>query len=119
MYKRQAINEKLYYQMVEVAAKRQMGVKEWLEGVIREKLFSESDTTINDLTPDEVASLVDALMFYANPETYLAIVIVPDPPCGAFVDDVSEVDGWGCRPGKLAREVLDRIANRIPEDTAE
>ena len=47
-----------------------------------------------------------ALEFYANPESYFAIAIVGDRPCGSFIDDFSETDTMGVRPGKLAREVL-------------
>jgi len=51
----------------------------------------------------------EALAFYANPETYIAIGFFPDPPCGEFMDDFSdapmpEYGLTGHRPGKLARE---------------
>lgn len=49
--------------------------------------------------------------FYANPDTYFAIGIMPDPPCGEFMDDFSTHEGIGYsdgdqRPGKRAREAL-------------
>jgi hypothetical protein len=55
--------------------------------------------------------LREALAFYADPDTYLAIGFFPDPPCGAFVDDFSVHGSPGYadddeRPGRLAREAL-------------
>lgn len=52
-----------------------------------------------------IAALEEALAFYADPDTYFAIGFMADPPCGAFVDDASEVDGYP-RPGKRARTAL-------------
>lgn len=56
-----------------------------------------------------VDKLVEALEFYADPENYHAILILPDRPSGAFADDFSDAehpdyDRW--MPGKLARETL-------------
>ena len=54
------------------------------------------------------AALLEALEFYADPESYVAIGFFPDPPCGAFADDVSDTgEQWGHRPGKKARAVLE------------
>ena len=53
-----------------------------------------------------------ALEFYADPETYYAIAIVPDPPCGEFMDDFSEVEDGVKKPGKRAREAL---TSPVPE----
>ena len=52
-----------------------------------------------------------ALAFYADPDTYFAIGIFPDPPCGDFMEDYSEhgSDDYphgDQRPGKRAREAL-------------
>jgi hypothetical protein len=47
----------------------------------------------------------EALEFYANPETYLAIGFFPDPPCGEFMDDFDET-AEGLKPGKRARAAL-------------
>ena len=63
------------------------------------------DQTIAQLEA-EVVKLKEALEFYATPETYFAIGFFPDRPCGAFMDDFSETDYLGIKPGKLAREVL-------------
>jgi len=59
-----------------------------------------------------IDKLIDALSFYADPDTYFAIGILPDKPCGAFIDDMSEDhDGDYNRPmpGKLARQTLREI----------
>lgn len=65
---------------------------------------------VNQLA-DEIERLRTALAFYADPNTYFAIGFLPDPPCGAFIDDWSEHGGTDFepgdeRPGKRAREVL-------------
>lgn len=56
------------------------------------------------------SELVDALKFYADPNTYFAIGFFPDAPCGQFIKDFSDDHGdsesEGHRPGKLARKVL-------------
>ena len=52
----------------------------------------------------------EALEFYANPQTYVAIGFWPDSPCGDFMDDFSDDHGDetadGFRPGKRARSAL-------------
>ena len=50
--------------------------------------------------------LKEALSFYANPGTYIAIGFLPYPPCGDFMNDFSETD-LGVRPGKIARKALE------------
>lgn len=50
----------------------------------------------------------DALVFYAQPETYFAIAVLGDPPCGDFVRDFSKTNNLGYKPGKRARRVLDK-----------
>lgn len=55
-----------------------------------------------------IAELEAALEFYANPDTYFAIGFFPDLPCGDFMDDFEEIDIRGYKPGKKARECLDR-----------
>jgi len=59
-----------------------------------------------------IEALEAALEFYANPETYHAIVMLGDEPCGEFADDFSE-DEWTKEsgydrpmPGKIARTAL-------------
>lgn len=57
-----------------------------------------------------VKRLEEALVFYADPDTYCAISFLPDPPCGEFINDVSEVDAdYGYNrpmPGARARRAL-------------
>lgn len=59
-------------------------------------------------------ALAGALEFYADPNTYIAIGFLPDPPCGDFMDDFEELEGelghpdggtW-TKPGKRARAAL-------------
>ena len=55
----------------------------------------------------EVARLREALEFYADPGNYFAVMIMGDPPCGAFADDVSDTgEEYGWRHGKRARQAL-------------
>lgn len=62
--------------------------------------------------------LVNALMFYADPDTYFAISVLPDPPCGGFADDFGEIEYFDdqdqlvetvLRPGEHARSALEDI----------
>ncbi|MCF8356990.1 MAG: hypothetical protein K9H48_21300 [Melioribacteraceae bacterium] len=57
----------------------------------------------------EVYQLQEALKFYADPETYIAVGIFPDEPCGDFIHDFSETLYFGAKPGKLARETLSKL----------
>ena len=61
----------------------------------------------------EAAQMRAALEFYANPDTWFATSLLTDPPCGAIVDDFSEIDGRE-RLGKRARQA---IANLPGEKT--
>lgn len=54
--------------------------------------------------------LREALEFYADPETYFAIGIFPDPPCGEFINDFSDTE-LGVKPGAKARAVLEECSN--------
>jgi hypothetical protein len=63
------------------------------------------------MTKDEqIEILTKALLFYANPETYFALAVLADPPCGDFARDYSDDHGHpeldGDRYGKCAREAL-------------
>lgn len=62
---------------------------------------------------DRVGELEEALLFYADPDTYFAIGMIPDRPCGALMEDWSIArpvyyDGGHetCKPGKRARTAL-------------
>ena len=59
-----------------------------------------------------VGEALEALKFYADPDTYFAIAFMGDRPCGEFADDLSE-DDWTREcdfdrpmPGKRARKAL-------------
>lgn len=61
------------------------------------------------------AALREALSFYADPESYFAIALWTDPPCGEFADDLDEsykdmpefeTNMEGERPGARARKAL-------------
>ncbi len=54
---------------------------------------------------EQVEKLTEALAFYGDPDSYFAVAVRGDSPCGEFAYDLSEIDGtW--RPGKRARETL-------------
>lgn len=60
-----------------------------------------------------IKELEDALAFYANPDSYFAVFIVGDRPCGEFADDFSYCDHLAeygpydrPMPGKHARVTL-------------
>lgn len=64
----------------------------------------------NDLAT-RVLELEKTLRFYADPESYFALFILPDRPAGMFADDFSDVEETDFTynrpmPGALAREVL-------------
>jgi len=61
----------------------------------------------NQIFRSQISKLREALEFYADPETYLAILFYPDPPNGEFMDDFEEVDKDDYKPGKRARKALE------------
>lgn len=56
----------------------------------------------------KLAAAIEALRFYGDPDTYVAVAMIADPPCGEFIEDFSEIDGVE-RPGKRARATLAEI----------
>jgi len=62
--------------------------------------------------------LLETLQFYADPMTYFAVGFFPDSPYGEFMEDFSETEELGEKPGKRAREVLDKIVDLIKRPTA-
>ena len=75
---------------------------------------------INHCNEDNFIKLVEALTFYADPETYFAVSVFGDPPCGAFASDIGTLeylDDHGNvvdtehRPGEYARTVLADVLN--------
>jgi hypothetical protein len=58
------------------------------------------------------ALILETLIFYADPETYFAVGIFPDPPCGEFMNDFSDTD-MGFKPGRQARAALDALKKQL------
>src|SRR5690606_35376798 len=61
-----------------------------------------------------IAKMREALEFYADPDTYVAIAFFADSPSGEFMDDFSEDHGGDYNrpmPGKAARQALSETAN--------
>lgn len=62
---------------------------------------------------EKISILTEALAFYANPESYHAMVILGDPPCGEFAEDFSadHENSFYRRemPGKRARDALAKL----------
>lgn len=62
---------------------------------------------------DIAINLAEALAFYADPDSYFAIAIMADRPCGEFADDVSKDETYGRHmPGAKARAALANAALR-------
>jgi hypothetical protein len=65
---------------------------------------------VSEITIKGLDAALEALAFYANPESYHAITIVGDAPCGAFVGDFDENHGFDNydrpMPGSRARSAL-------------
>ena len=73
---------------------------------------SPGDNLFGELA-DRIEKLEAGLEFYADPDSYHAIVVVTDRPCGEFADDFSDpnTQGWDDdhdreMPGKYARALL-------------
>ena len=65
-----------------------------------------------------VKSLLNALSFYADEDTYFAIGIFPDKPCGDFIKDFSKDTLGTMRPGKKARKTIEKIVTAYNKDCA-
>lgn len=61
-----------------------------------------------------VKALVEALVFYADVDTYFAIGFFPDPPCGDFVKDFDKTG----KPGARARKILKAYRSQIIKELA-
>jgi len=76
------------------------------------RLARMTDEAMNerDTLRAEVAGLRAALDFYANADNYHAITIFGAPPCGAFIDDMSDdhesPNHYQKMPGRQARAAL-------------
>lgn len=80
----------------------------------RDKWFEQRDRL--EAAERRVQGLESALRFYADPDTYFAIGVMGDPPCGEFLDDFENLGGEGnledWKPGKRARSVLSEPRQR-------
>ena len=65
----------------------------------------QAEKVVQEEMRADIKALMEAVDFYANPETYFAIAFISDPPCGAFVEDFSET-ALGMKPGKKARQAM-------------
>lgn len=74
------------------------------------KDYAERVTSLEaerDKWHDIAINLAEAVAFYADPDSYFALMITADRPCGAFADDVSEDETYGRHmPGAKARAAL-------------
>lgn len=74
------------------------------------------------MTEEQQRLLIETLEFYAAPESYFAIVISGDSPCGEFAEDFEEIEEMGQkepRPGARARAALRALQGgieKMPED---
>jgi hypothetical protein len=69
-------------------------------------------------TPENFFDLLKALTFYADCDSYYAMSIIADRPCGEFADDYSDVNiiddndetvETRTSPGKRARDMISDI----------
>jgi hypothetical protein len=55
---------------------------------------------------------VKVIKFYSDPETYFAVAFLADDPAGDFMEDFSPVEDYHGKPGKRAREFLDKLESQ-------
>lgn len=59
---------------------------------------------------EQLEIALDALAFYADPETYHAIQILADRPTGGFDEDLGDNEYYDYpKPGKRAREAFKKL----------
>ena len=59
---------------------------------------------------------LSALEFYQDPESYFAVAVMGDRPCGEFADDFGFVNkDWGWRPGQVARRAFKKVGKVVPD----
>ena len=92
---------------------RSVAASDWAKEQGEEDDLNEWASTIEAAMREkdaEIERLREALDFYADPETYFGLMVLGDPPCGAFADDFSDDHGHpyldGPRYGKTARAAL-------------
>lgn len=84
------------------------GMKLYLDN---KDLKTKLDAAENDAAKAHATAvdLYETLEFYADPDTYFAVAIISDPPCGELIDDFSETPAFGFKPGKRARECINKV----------
>lgn len=95
-----------------LSLRAEKGTTPTLRGQIRQaiaEIRALSEAIVSLCFRKHDCQVLDALQFYADPETYFAIAFIPDPPAGEFMDDFSETICLGRKPGKTAREVLEAM----------
>ena len=87
-------------------------IQEWMINAFEvcaelERELTAAHQRIAELENDN-ARMIDALEFYANPETYHACAFLFDPPTGGFDKDFDDGHNGYDRPmpGKLARQAI-------------
>lgn len=81
-----------------------------------EEALRLADLLARDLLPALAADWLEmrrALEFYADPDTYFAVAVIGDPPCGEFVDDFGPDNEGIERPGLRARAALAAIGQEV------
>ena len=80
--------------------------------------MSFNSVWFRDINVEDVQLMLDTLMFYGDPDSYSAITLLLDPPCGDFAYDFdSETEPLSGKynrkmPGRQAREALEKIFNK-------
>ena len=78
--------------------------------ILKDVDYIESLEERNKELEDIKVELVEVLSFSGDPDSYFAIAIVGDRPCGDFADDFSDDHGFNeydrPMPGTLAREFV-------------
>ena len=59
-----------------------------------------------------IKKLTSALLFYASPDTYFAVGMFPNSPCGPIMKDFGDTY-LGKKPGALARRALGKSWERF------
>lgn len=77
----------------------------------------ESAEQPEQLPVDVQELLVEALMAYADPGFYFGCGFAFDRPTGGFDEDFSETEEYGVKPGKLARETLEKAGRVLRKES--
>lgn len=79
------------------------------------KTESDLESELNlKVLENNVYKMLEVLEFYANPDTYFAIGLFPNPRCGEFINDINETK-FGIKPGKMARDLIENMLKEFEE----